>query len=220
VLGAVADARGIERVDPHSAFSFAMSGRSAAHSLILSSASVPLQFSFGAVPLRRFEMRGTLTAQPSFLPGASLYAETVCATVPNYGAELTLTGICNPSGLLAASGTFTSSAYRGRASLRPPGLRVASLRLTRPGPGRSGSVVARLGGRLPRARQHVAAVLLTDARDGSPVAIDYRMQTHISINAGGRIDGVRLTLPASMRLPRRIRAYVIVDAFPLASRLL
>jgi hypothetical protein len=219
VIGAFKDARGIERVDPRSAFSFPMSGRFHGQALNLASPSVPLSFSFGVVPLRLFEMRGELPPDLRFRPGAALYAETVCATVPNYGPELRFTGICNPTGVLAASGTFLSSAYRGAASTRPPGARLGGLRVTRPMAGSAGVVDARLAGSPLRAGRHVAAVLLTDAHTGAPVGLDYHSLTRLFVS-GRRISAVHLTLPAGTRLPRRVRAYVMIDAFPLAARVL
>ncbi len=221
VIGAFKDARGIERVDPHSAFAFPMLGRYAGRSLILSSPNVSLEFSFGLVPLRRFELRGDLGPGLSFQPGVSLYADTVCASVPNYGPELTFTGICNPRGVLAASGTFLSGAYTGTANVRPAGVHIGSLRLVAPGTGASGHVDARLvGSRLPSRARHVAAILLTNAVTGTPVGIDYRMETSLSTDRRGRIVAVHLRLPAGTDLPRRIRAYVIVDAFPVGARVL
>jgi hypothetical protein len=218
VIGAYRDAQGVERVDPHSAFGFPLAGTYRGRSLILASPAVPLEFSFGVVPLRPLELRGDLGPDLSFRSGASLYAETVCATVPNYGPELTFTGICNPKGRLAASGTFMSQRYRGTANVRPAGVRVGTVRLTRPNRGRAGSVVARLeGSRLPDARRDVAAILLTGA-DGTPVPVDYRANTTLTKNAAGRIVAVRTALPAATVLPKRLRAYVIVDAFPVAVR--
>jgi hypothetical protein len=220
VTGAYRDARGVERIDPHSAFSFPLEGRYVGDALQLSSPSVPLEFSFGEVPLRTFELRGELGPGLSFRPGASLYAETVCATVPHYGAELAFTGICNPAGVLAASGTFLSAPYRGSAAERPTGVRLAALRLTRPTAGGAGALRARLvGARLP-GRSHVAALLLTDAVSGSPVGIDLRSGTTVVRDARGRIVGVDLRVPAGTALPRHLRVDVIVDAFPLATRTL
>ncbi len=221
VIGATRDARGVERVDPHSAFSFPVAGRYSGGAVTLSSPSVPLTFSFGLVPLRQFNIRGTLQPDLHFRPGVSLYTETVCSKVPHYGAELKFTGICNPSDVLAASGTLISSAYRGSAAARPAGVGVASLRLVRPGAGRDGSVSAVLrGGGLPLARGHVASILLTSATGLAPVSLDYKAQTKVSVGSGGRITGVHVTLPAGMTLPSRIRAYVIVDAYPVKTALL
>lgn len=221
VIGASKDAQGVDQVDPHSAFGFPMTGPYAGRSLLLSSPHVPLMFSFGLVPLRQFDLRGELDPNLSFEPGVSLFADTVCASVPNYGAELAFTGICNPSGILSASGTLLSRAYRGMANVRPPDVRIRSLRLFAPGSAAVGHVDARLAGPgLPSAARHVAAILLTDASTGTPVALDYRAETSASIDHRGRIAAVDLTLPARTQLPRRIRAYVILDAFPLATRVI
>ena len=221
VIGALRDARGRERIDAHSAFAFPLAGDTAGRSVILQSANVPLQFSFGPVPLRRFELRGDLAPDLSFRPGASLYAETVCATVPNYGPELVFTGICNPAGILAASGTYLSAAYTGPASARPRGVTLRSLRLVRARLHRPGSVTTTFGGGpLPPASAHVAAILLTDAGTGTPVDLDYHRLTTLTLDAHGRIAGVHLTIPAATALPARIRAYAIIDAFPLAARTL
>ncbi len=220
VIGAFKDAHGVERVDPHSAFSFPVSGPYAGHSLALSSPGVSLVFSFGLVPLRRFELRGYLQSDLSFRPGVSLFADTVCATVPVYGPELPATGICNPSGVLATSGTLLASAYTGSASVRPAGVRVRSLRLMRSTRLSMGAAVARFAGPgLPSAAQHVAAVLLTDAASGQPVDLDYHAATHL-LTHHGRIVGVHLRIPRDQTLPGRVRAYVMIDAFPVTARVL
>lgn len=221
VIGAYRDARGIERVDPHSAFSFPLHGAYQGAAVSLSSPSVALQFSFGKVPLRRFELRGSLGPGLAFRPGAALYAETVCATVPIYGPELAFTGICNPHGVLAASGTFLSAAYRGPAASRPAGVRITVLSLAHPSLGHPGSLTASLAGRrLPSAASHVAGLLITDASTGDPVSLDYNAERSQVKDRRGRIAAIGLTLPAGTALPARIRVYVIIDAFPLASRVL
>jgi outer membrane protein assembly factor BamB len=221
VIGATRDARGAEHVDPTSPFGFPVAGPYSRAAASLSSPSVPLTFSFGIVPLREFMIRGTLGPDLHFRPGVSAYTETVCSHVPHYGAELKFTGICNPDDVLAASGTLIAGPYRGSAAKKPSGVRVAALRLLRPSATRAGSVSAVLHGPgLPLARRHVASILLAAASDLTPVGIDYRALTRLTVGSGGRITGVRVTLPAGTALPSRIRAYVIVDAFPLTARVL
>jgi hypothetical protein len=66
----------------------------------------------------------------------------------------------------------------------------------------------------------VAAILLTDAATGGPLAVQPRSATTVMVNRAGRIVGVRLHLPRGTVAPARMRAYVIVDAFPLASVML
>jgi hypothetical protein len=138
-----------------------------------------------------------------------------------YGPELFVTGICNPSGVLAASGTFLSRGYFGPAAARPAGLRRGTVALIRPTDVVPGSVSARLTGPgLPSASGHLVGLLLTDAATGVPVAIDYHALRSESVDRSGRITAVRLALPAGLRLPAHVRAYVLVDAFPLGSRVL
>ncbi|MGA2013705.1 MAG: PQQ-binding-like beta-propeller repeat protein, partial [Solirubrobacteraceae bacterium] len=215
VTGARRTAGGRDVVDPRSPFGFPLAGRYRGSSVILSSPSVSLTFSFGAVPLRRFTLRGSLAPDLSFAPGASLYAETVCATVPHYGPELAFTGICNPGGVLAASGTFITGAYRGAARRRPSGVRAGRVQLREPTATAAGSADVRLAGaRLPAARRHVVTILLAGGAD--PVALDYRRDSTEVTDRAGAITGVRLTIPRGTALPPNLRAYVIVDAFPIA----
>jgi len=221
VIGAKPGPGGSEVVDPTSAFRFPLAGRYEGSSVILSSPDVALTFSFGEVPLRRLELRGALSPDLSFRPGASLYADTVCASVPNYGPELTFTGVCNPSGVLAASGTFISSAYHGTANLRPAGVVAGPVSLIAPTATTAGRATAALTGpRLPSATRHVAAILLCNAADGAPVALDYRRGTILSTGPAGAITAVTLTIPAGTPLPARVRAYVILDAFPIGNTVL
>jgi outer membrane protein assembly factor BamB len=220
VIGAVRGRSGRELVQPRSAFAFPLAGRYQGSSVILDSPKVSLQFSFGAVPLRSFALRGQLSPGLRFDPTANLYAETVCATVPNYGPELAFTGICDPRGVLAASGSFETTAYHGSANIRPAGVHAGRLVISRPTATAAGVARVRLTGPgLPSIRHHVAAILLADAGSYAPVSVDYQANTSLTANAGGRIDGVHLTIPRATRLSRRVRAYVIVDSFPVSETL-
>jgi outer membrane protein assembly factor BamB len=216
VIGAKPGLGGRDLVDPASPFGFPLYGRYRGGAVSLSSPNTSLEFSFGAVPLRRFELRGTLAPNLRFAANSNLFADTVCRTVPFYGPELLFTGICNPDGVLAASGTFISSAYRGGANVRPAGVSAEPVTVILPTATTAGSAHATLSGsRLPPARSHVATILLTDAVTGAPVALDYRADTTLTTNRAHRITGVRLAIPVSTTLPTRIRAYVILDAFPI-----
>ena len=152
--------------------------------------------------------------------GQSLYGEVTCADVPVYGAVLPLTGLCNRSGTLAASGTYLTTRYdpRGKANRRPAGVRLTALTLNRPrrfsrrlGGGRL--ALAR-GARYP-VRSHRTSILLTDARTGAPVRLDYRRAARSIADARGDLRAVRLTIPArrasagapeGLRDDRRVRA--------------
>ena len=123
--------------------------------------------------------------------------------------------------MLAASGAFTSSAYHGSANTRPAGVHAGRVELVRPTATAPGAAeVSFSGNRLPLASHHVAAILLTDVRTGLPVSVNYQADTSIANDAAGQISGARLTVPAGTQLPRYIRAYVIVDAFPIRETVL
>jgi len=126
-------------------------------------------------------------------------------------------GLCNRDAILPSSGTFITGPYRGPANRRPKGVRLASLDLRRPTSAAAGLAVARLGGAPLPADRHAAAILLTDADDGSVVALDYRKALSLKLSRGS-IREVRLHIPAGTDLPGRIKAYVITDVHPLAER--
>ena len=137
--------------DRKGAFSFPLQGRYRDDSLLLSQRGLSLTFSFGDVPLRRFDLRMQLGADRR-ARGASLYAEVFCPEVPNYGPALIAIGLCNRDLKLPASGTFITRPYRGPANRRPRRLSLADLQLRRPQAGAPGEVTAVLRGRAPRAR--------------------------------------------------------------------
>jgi outer membrane protein assembly factor BamB len=223
VIGARRDRHGLLRPDPNGNFQFPLAGPYRRSSLDLGSQDLSLQFSFGSVPLGLFDVRGQMSADLALRPGAGLYSETTCADVPNYSAQLRIAGVCNAQDTLAASGTLLTGAYGNRAAnRRPGGVRLASLQLTPPGPNSPGSAVATLalsrGKRYP-ASKHVGSILLTGPA-GEVVPLDYRNATNPMTDARGNLRAIQLTIPAGTQLPSRVRAYAILDVFPLGSRVL
>jgi hypothetical protein len=195
---------------------------------MLSVKGATLTFSFGKVPLQTLNMDFGLKPSLDNLPGASMYAQTRCASIPNYGASTFATGLCNTGGNLAAAGTFITDPYSfpGHApaqiqppNVRPRGLRVSSVSLQRPAAATDGSVTVKLalaaGASYP-ARDHRVGVLLVDP-SGQPLGIDYTAQTTVT-NGAGNLTGVRLTIPKGTLMPAHLRAYVMTDVFPLAER--
>ena len=76
------------KADPNGGFAFPLYGSYKRDQVALNASQVSLQFSFGAVPLRSLDFRGSLAADGSFRPGASLYGQVTCADVPNYSSQL------------------------------------------------------------------------------------------------------------------------------------
>jgi hypothetical protein len=211
-LWAVSTKPGTGIADRKGAFAFPLSGLYRDDSLLLSQSGLTLTFSFGDVPLRRFDLRMRMGADRR-ARGASLTAEVFCPEVPVYGAAIEAIGLCNADHVLPSSGTFITGPYRGAANKRPRGVRLASLSLDRA----KRTVVARLAGAPLQASRHAAAILLTDAQTGAVVSLDYRKRISAIVRRGA-IRAVRLRIPAGTVLPARIKAFVITDVYPLAER--
>jgi len=212
---------GREVADPGGGFAFALEGRVRGDAVILTARDLRLTFSFGLVPLRRFELRARLRSDLSAAPGAGLYAEVTCADVPVYGAALQAIGLCNATGTLPASGTFLADGYDpdGPANRRPRGVSLGAVTVRRPTSARAGEVSAELRsapGHGVRADRRLVSVLLTDA-GGRPVSLDYPRLTTADA-PGGVVRRVRLRLPPDTAVPARVRVYVLADVFPLGSR--
>jgi outer membrane protein assembly factor BamB len=209
--------------DPRASLAFPIGGTYRGNEFILSGRNLELTFSFGDVPLERFDIRGRMGADRRVKPGAALYAEALCAKVPNYGPVLAVaTRLCNQDGKLVASGTYVTQPYPGGgANLRPRAVGVSGLSFVRPTESSDGSVTAtiRLRGkaRYP-ARSHAMHIVLTDALSGDVVPIAYRKLTTVSQGKHGNIASVRLSMPAGTSMPASVRAYVVADVYPLLAR--
>ena len=103
--------------DRRGAFAFPLQGRYRDDSLLLSQRGLSLTFSFGDVPLRRFDLRMQMGPDRR-ARGASLTAEVFCPEVPVYGPALIGIGLCNRDSILPSSGTFITGRYRGPANKR------------------------------------------------------------------------------------------------------
>lgn len=220
--------RGAYLADPHGTLVFPLAGQYRGSTLMLAVKGATLTFSFGKVPLQVLDVDFDLGRTLRNRPGASLYAQALCATIPNYGASTYATGLCNTNGVLAAAGTFITDRYRfpvGRPdrlqapNARPRGVRVKSITLQRPTPASDGSVTVELGlargARYPAA-DHRVGVLLVDS-SGQPLGIDYTAQSTFTSRAGN-VTGVRLTIPKGTSMPQHLSAYVLADVFPLVAR--
>jgi hypothetical protein len=210
--------------DPHGTLVFPVAGYYRGSTLMLSATNPTLTFSFGKVPLTNFDLSFTLKRSMDNEPGASLYAQAICARIPNYGPVAYLTGMCNESGILPAAGTFITGPYHPRAAapaadVRPHGVSLASLSLRRPTAATAGSVTATLAltrGATYPAADHRVGILLVDGR-GQPLGVDYTAQ-RTATDAHGNVAKVTLTIPAGTPMPSHLKAYVTTDVFPLASR--
>jgi outer membrane protein assembly factor BamB len=221
VVAARRNANGVSEADPSGNFAFPLAGSYRGDLVMLNASQVNLQFSFGPVPIRSLDFRGQLGADGRFAPGASVYGQVSCGSVPNYAAYLYVAGVCNPDDTLASYGTFLSDRYddQGDANRRPAGVRAGALTLRAATGVADGEAVARLEldrGARYRAAKHLGSILLVDAATGAPVSLDYRALTTQVPDDRGNLREIHLTIPAGTSLPERIRTYLIADVFPLA----
>ena len=205
--------------DRRGAFSFPLQGRYRDDSLLLSQRGLSLTFSFGDVPMRRFDLRMQLGADRR-ARGASLYAEVFCPEVPNYGPALIAIGLCNRDLKLPASGTFITRPYRGPANRRP---RRAAPRRSRARAARRPERPARSAARAARATSRRASIPRRCCSP-TPTAATWSRSTTArpprSASATATSPWCGSALPAGTELPARLRVHVIADVFPLAARTL
>ena len=222
VVGAKRGAGGSETVDPATSFAFPLEGTYHGNMISVASSDVSLTFSFGSVPMQEFMLRMQLNRKLDSPSPPSLYGVSHCADIPYYGPLLlSVTDLCNASGDLVASGMYQVSGLpTSPAATRPSGVSVGSMTLTRPSGGSAGSFGATVnvaaGMRYPAAA-HVVTVVLTDAKTGALVPLDYHALTTVTTGATGQLDGVTLRIPAGTTLPAGVTATVVTDAFPLAT---
>jgi outer membrane protein assembly factor BamB len=211
VIGAKRNAAGVPVPDRGAGFAFPLTGRYRGDTLLLSQKNLRLTFSFGDVPMRRFDVRMQLDDQLRATGGASVYAEVTCSDVPTYGPVLPVIGLCNPTNTLAVSGTLLSQRFdrRGTANRKPASFAVTGVSRT------GDEVSATFTGTYP-AKDHIVSILLVDPATGEPLAIDQPRATKTETDAAGNIVRVRVTLPPGA--PPRLKAYVMADVFPLAAR--
>lgn len=222
VVGARRDPRDRLVPDSNRSFAFPLAGRYRGDSFAVSAKPVQLTFSFGAVPMDRFELRGRVAPDLSVLPGANLYGEVICDQVPTYGPFLrSATRLCNAENRLVASGTFLAGRSPAGVVLDQRSAVVSrhSVSLRRPTPTDDGSVTATFavhedGGAIS-AKQHVPSILLVDAATGLPIPIDYRASTETTTDDRGAITGVQLSIPKGTALPAHVTAYVLIDVLPI-----
>jgi len=213
-VGATRDAIGTLVADPSALFAFPVAGPQRGGTFSWNAGQVNLWFTFGPVPLRRFDLRGTFDEAGQVRPDAQHLVEAVCADIPSYGAQMPLTGMCDTAGVITAGGTFLGAQADSPALRRVPGLAVGPIR--REDRTFSVDLSPARGTRYPQA-EHVVSILLLEADSGQPVALDYTSATTTRTDPAGSIVGASVTVPEGVRLPARVQAFVMTDAFPAAS---
>jgi outer membrane protein assembly factor BamB len=200
--------------DPAALFAFPVVGRQRGGTFSWTAEQVNLWFTFGPVPLRRFDLRGTFDAAGAVGPESQHLVESVCADIPSYGAQMPITGMCDTLGVITAAGTFLGSPVESPALRRVPGITVGEVR--RSDRDFSVELVRDVGVDYP-ADAHFVSILLLDADTGRPVPIDYHSDTTMRVDGDGQIVGTTVSVPEGIPLPATIEAHVMTDAYPAAT---
>jgi len=205
-VGAKRDDAGRIVADPSARFAFPVSGRQRDGTFAFTTSGADLWFTFGPVPLRRFDLRGTFAADGQVRPDAQFLAEAVCADIPGYGSQIPATGMCDTAGVITAAGTFLGEQADSPALHRVPGMQVGQITYA------PGTLSASIDAPPPYTdAEHFVSILVLD-KEGVPVPIDYYRQTQMQTDGTGQITGVTLTL--DQPLPPGSEAILMTDAFP------
>ena len=208
-VGAKRDGQGRIVADPSALFAFPVAGEQRDGTFLFNASGVNLWFTFGPVPLQRFDLRGTFDADGQVRADSQFLAEAVCADIPGYGSQIPATGMCDTQGAITAAGTFLGGTAESPAVRRVPGMKIGDIAYT---PGSPATLTATIDTDLPYTTDdHFVSILLLD-ESGKPVPIDYYSKTSIQTDGSKQITGVTLTV--DQPLPPQFQAIVMTDAFP------
>ncbi len=207
-VGAKRDAEGTIVADPTSRFAFPVYGQQRKGTFSFSATGANLWFTFGPVPLRTFDLRGTFGADGQIEPTSQFLAEAVCADIPSYGSLMPATGMCDTAGVITAAGTYLGGVADSPATKKVPGLTVGDVTF-------ADGVVSADVTTPPdyAADQHFVSILLLDP-SGKPVPLDYYADTTMRVE-GNRITGVDVKAPG---LAPPFTAIVMTDAYPAKTK--
>jgi hypothetical protein len=210
MVGALADAQGHASVDPATKTILPLDVLLDGATMSMSApGGITIQLDAINIPFSAFRMDLQLAAngQDATKP-ASLVGSSDCAGIPVYGAFMEGLGLCNPQtqGISFVAGA--NVAYHGAR----PTVTAGTVMFTNDATG----VTATLSGSSLAATDHLASLLLVDATTGSPVGLNYGLDTKTTKDASGNLATVSIpfgktTVPASMR------AYLMIDASPAAT---
>jgi hypothetical protein len=212
-------------VDPKSDFTLPLAGEYFGNNFSLADQNFNMAITGIPIPFNRFELRGALGQDGKVQPGASVYADAQALSIPTFGPYLVAAGLANNMyEKLLVDGTYVTRAYlpSGKdvvaANRHPAGIDVTKLNFTAPEAGKDGEVTARFGFRSGvqyLVSDHNVGILLVDADQTTPVFLDYHALLSTTADKLGNLVTVTLKLPAGTQLPAHLRAYVMLDVFPV-----
>jgi len=210
MVGALADAQGNASVDPATKTILPLDVLVDGATLSMSApGGITIQLDAINIPFSAFRMDLQLAANgQDATKAASLVGSSDCAGIPVYGAFMEGLGLCNPQtqGISFVAGA--NVAYHGAR----PAVSAGTVAFTHDTTG----VTATLSGSSLAASGHLASLLLVDASTGSPVGLNYGLDTKTTKDASGNLATVSIPFGTTTP-PASVRAYLMIDATPAAS---
>lgn len=169
------------------------------------------------IPFSSFRVSANLDRLGNSIDAPGVYVTTRCGEIPKYGSFLAGLGFCNPeTDRLSVFGSLNIRPFNQGSVTAPDGVGNVSFTSYPAGFFTSGKVVATISGSSINPSEHSVAILLVDSSTGRPISLKYGLQTTRSVNSDGGTASVTLSLKSSRALPRRVRAYLMVDTYPAA----
>ena len=223
-VGAKRNSDGVLVADTSSDTGLPLSGSYQNDSLLLSNKNFKMSITGIDIPFNLFELRGQLGQDGIMRPGASAFADTQALSIPKFGPYLVIAGLANNIyQKLLVAGTYITRPYPadGPANKAPAGVQVTDIQYQAPDASKDGFVSADFN-ETPSTtyllKDHKPAILMVDTVSSEAVFMDYHALLTAQAGISGNLSKVTLRLPAGTALPKNLRAYVILDVFPLAEK--
>ncbi|MGD8826719.1 MAG: PQQ-binding-like beta-propeller repeat protein, partial [Myxococcales bacterium] len=211
-VGGTSDGRGHTIVDPSSNVRFPLFFRWDDGLLtMINEEGFTIEFNGFPLPFKYFRVATTLDAEGNAVHSPWLNAKTICDEIETYGVFLEIGGFCNSdTGLLEAVGGTEFRPFGDGRQTAPTGIGMVQISRS------AESVVATLVGSSLESEEHNFGILILDASTRVPVALNYTDRTE-QAPASGPIETVTLDLTDVAEVPSSLRAYLMVDAYPVAA---
>ncbi len=201
-------------IDPATPSLVALDGTLDGASFAMNGTGLTLVTGGPPIPIDDFRLASQFDAEGRFDAGTSMVARAGCSDLGLIGTFLTLFQLCNGAGEFVSVGTIRGEVYDGAANQRPADVEVTAIERA------DHEITARFTAPGYTLAEHLPAIVLVDDTTGRAVQLDYRKALAATANASGDLASVTLRVPDGIALPAALRAIVVADLFPLASRVL
>jgi hypothetical protein len=161
------------------------------------------------IPFKTFRIGAAVDPTGAAKTTATVSGNTICKDIPTYGSFLQVLGLCNPqTDVLSVFGGLEMKPF---AVANSPGAALGTVVVA----GGATEVSATFQNSQLKPGEHSFGLLLVDADLGTPVSLDYGLDTKVETDSTGHIG--KLSVPFKTKvIPKNVRVYVMVDLYPSA----